>query len=101
MMGVMIKILQAKDWLSVPEAAKYLSSNDIAREEFLSKDAALLSKLKGQAQRLCLLLHCLDAALAETDGINPVSEDTMHRALLLANWMKEHQKQCWHFENFY
>jgi len=69
--------------------------NTIAKEEFLSQNAALLSKLKGQAQRLCLLLHCLDAALAGNDGMHPVSEDTMRRALLLANWIKEHQAQCW------
>jgi len=69
----------------------------IAREEFLSQSPALLSKLKGQVHRLCLLLHCLDAALAGTDGMNPVTEDCMRRALLLANWVKEHQTQCWRF----
>ncbi|MDR1685022.1 MAG: DUF3987 domain-containing protein [Desulfovibrio sp.] len=71
--------------------------NRIAQEEFLSQNAALLSKLKGQAQRLCLLLHCLDAALVGNDGMNPVTEDTMRRALLLADWVKEHQVQCWRF----
>ena len=29
--------------------------------------------------------------------MNPVTEDTMRRALLLANWVKEHQTQCWSF----
>ena len=71
--------------------------DSIAREEFLSQNAALLSKLKGQALRLCLLLHCLDAALAGTDGMEAVTEGTMRRALLLANWVKEHQAQCWQF----
>lgn len=71
--------------------------NGIAQEEFLSQNAALLSKLKGQAQRLCLLLHSLDAALTGTDGMNLVTEDTMRRALLLADWVKEHQEQCWRF----
>jgi hypothetical protein len=71
--------------------------NGIAREEFISPNPDRLSKLKGQAQRLCLLLHCLDAALAETDGMEAVTEDTMLRALLLANWVKEHQAQCWCF----
>lgn len=69
----------------------------IAEEEFISPNAALLSKLKGQAQRLCLLLHCLDAAFAGNDGMSPIAEDTMRRALLLANWVKEHQAQCWNF----
>ncbi|MDL2317072.1 DUF3987 domain-containing protein, partial [Desulfovibrio sp. OttesenSCG-928-A18] len=71
--------------------------NGIAQEEFLSHNAALLSKLKGQAQRLCLLLHCLDAALAGNDGMGIVTEDCMRRALMLANWVKEHQEQCWRF----
>jgi phage/plasmid primase-like uncharacterized protein len=71
--------------------------NAIAQQEFLSQNAALLSKLKGQAQRLCLLLHSLDAAIAGTDGMNPVTEGTMRRGLLLANWAKEHQEQCWRF----
>ena len=71
--------------------------NGIAQEEFLSQNAALLSKLKGQAQRLCLLLHSLDAALAGSDGMSLVTGDTMRRALLLANWVKEHQEQCWKF----
>jgi hypothetical protein len=69
----------------------------IAQEEFLSQNAALLSKLKGQAQRLCLLLHCLDAALSGDDGMGLVTEDTMRRALLLADWVKLHQEQCWRF----
>jgi hypothetical protein len=71
--------------------------NGIAQEEFLSQNAALLSKLKGQAQRLCLLLHCLDAAREETDGMSLVTEDCMRRALLLADWVKLHQEQCWRF----
>ena len=56
---------------------------------------ALCQKLKGQALRLCVLLHSLDAALAGTNGLNPVPEDTMHRALLLADWVKAHQAQTW------
>jgi hypothetical protein len=71
--------------------------NAVAQEEFFSENAARLSKLKGQAARLCLLLHCLDAALAGTNGMNPVTEDCMCRALLLADWVKEHQNQCWQF----
>jgi len=71
--------------------------NGIAQEEFLSANASLLSKLKGKAMRLCLLLHCLDAALAKTDGMEPVTENTMRRALLLTDWVKAHQTQCWRF----
>ena len=52
---------------------------------------ALSQKLKGHALRLCLLLHCLDAALAGTDGFNDVPGSTMERALLLVDWVKENQ----------
>ncbi len=69
----------------------------ISQEEFFSQNSALLSKLKGQAQRICLLLHCMDEALAGSDGMRPVSEDCMRRALLLADWVKAHQEQCWQF----
>ncbi|MDL2279238.1 DUF3987 domain-containing protein [Desulfovibrio sp. OttesenSCG-928-G11] len=71
--------------------------NAIAEEAYLAESAALLRKLQAHALRLCLLLHCLDAALAGTDGMSLVTEDTMRRALLLADWAKEHQEQCWRF----
>lgn len=56
---------------------------------------ALPQKLKGHALRLCLLLHCLDAALAGGDALTPIPADTMRRALLLADWVKAHQVQAW------
>ncbi|MDR3175779.1 MAG: DUF3987 domain-containing protein [Desulfovibrio sp.] len=71
--------------------------DSIAKEAYISQNSALLRKLQAHALRLCLLLHCLDAALAETDGMNLVTEDTMRRALLLADWVKGHQEQCWRF----
>ena len=71
--------------------------NSIAEEAFLAQNSALLRKLQAHALRLCLLLHCLDAALSGTDGMSLVSADTMRRALLLADWVKEHQAQCWRF----
>lgn len=71
--------------------------NVIAEEAFISDNAALLAKLRGQAQRICLLLHSLDAALAGNDGMGIVTEDCMRRTLLLADWVKEHQEQCWRF----
>ena len=54
---------------------------------------AVRQKLKGQAIRLCLLLHCLDAAISGENGLNLIPEDTMRRALLLADWVKENQLQ--------
>ena len=69
--------------------------NSIASEAYISTYSAMLKKAQAHALRIALLLHCLDAALAGTDGMTPVTEDTMRRALLLADWFLEHQKQCW------
>lgn len=59
------------------------------------KSNSINQKFKSHALRLCLLLHCLDAALADKDGLNFIQEDTMRRALLLADWAREHQAQVW------
>ncbi|MCL2012759.1 MAG: DUF3987 domain-containing protein [Cystobacterineae bacterium] len=80
--------------------ARYVAWYDeIAREAFIARNAAPLRKLQAHALRLCLLLHCLDSALGGSDGLHPVTEDTMRRALLLADWLKEHQRQCWQLFN--
>lgn len=84
----------------VSSAAKalYIEWYDmIAQEAYLIGNAAPLRKLQAHALRLCLILHSVDAALAGTDGTGLVSEDTMRRALKLANWIKTHQEQCWRF----
>lgn len=75
-------------WFDALAKEGWAALNDTASD-------ALCQKLKGQALRLCVLLHSLDAALAGTDGLNPVPEDTMRRALLLADWVKAHQAQTW------
>lgn len=78
--------------------AAYINWHDaIANEEFLTPNSSQLAKLKVQAARICLLLHSLKAALAGTSGTEPVEEATMHEALLLADWIKAHQEQCWRF----
>ena len=56
-------------------------------------NGAWLRKLNSHALRLCLLLHSLDVALGSS--IHYVDDDCMERALLLANWLKTHQEQCW------
>jgi len=71
--------------------------NSIAEEAFLAQNSALLRKLQAHALRLCLLLYSLDAALSCSDGKCPVPKDCMRRALLLADWVKAHQVQCWQF----
>lgn len=82
--------------ISDPAKAVYIAwYNTIEDAAHIAENSARLKKLQGQALRLCLLLHCLDAALAGTDGLLLVTEDTMRRALLLADWIREHQEQCW------
>jgi hypothetical protein len=79
--------------------ARYIQwYNSIAEEAFLSNNgASFLRKLQAHALRICLLLHCLDAAVAGNDGMSDVTEDTMRRALLLADWVKKNQGQCLQF----
>ena len=66
----------------------------ISREEFYTQDKGYLAKLRGQALRLCLIFHSLDAALAGSDGMEPISEDCMVRALRVADWIRLHGEQC-------
>ncbi len=58
---------------------------------------ALLAKLRGQCLRLCLILHCMDAAQKGCSELLPVSESTMQNAILLTECFKLHQKQIWQF----
>lgn len=82
--------------VSAPAKAAYIAwYNAIEDAAHIADNSARLKKLQGQALRLCLLLHCLDAALAGNDGLLPVSEDTMKRTLIVAAWIQEHQEQCW------
>lgn len=52
---------------------------------------AIGQKLKGHALRICLLLHCLDIALGSVDDMDVIPENTMRRALELAEWIKKNQ----------
>lgn len=60
-------------------------------------DDALASKLKAQALRLSLILHCLQWAVERPQEDLPatVGPDTIHAALELADWLHEHQKYAW------
>lgn len=42
-----------------------------------------------------MILHCLDKALHPEQCFDYITEDQMVRALQLADWLKEHQKQVW------
>ena len=56
---------------------------------------ALSAKLRGQALRLCLLLHCLEAVADGRSEMAPVTLETMQKALALADWFKSQQRQIW------
>lgn len=60
---------------------------------------AVLAKLRGQCLRICLILHCMEAVARGTTELAPIAEGTMLNAILLANCLKEHQKQAWQFVN--
>ncbi|WP_171267362.1 DUF3987 domain-containing protein [Oceanidesulfovibrio marinus] len=69
----------------------------LAYEQWLSdadhKEA--LPKLRGQALRLALNLHCLWAAAEDGNELEPVQLDTMNRALTLAEWFKGELASVW------
>lgn len=56
---------------------------------------ALSSKLRGQCARLALILHILESHAGNKSELEPIQEDTMQRAIELANWVKIHQRQVW------
>ena len=74
------------NWFNVLENAAF---------NLFADDGARLIKMQGYTLRICLLLHCLDAAIAGTDGLATISEDTMRRAIILTKWFLEQQNQCW------
>jgi hypothetical protein len=69
----------------------------IAVEQFegLSEVSSLLPKLRGQAARVCLLLHLMEWATGTGEGNDAVSEQTMSNALRLADWLRAHSEHAW------
>ena len=57
---------------------------------------AIVPKIQEQALRICLILHCLESVEKERDETDPVSKQTMSRALKLSDWIWSHQKRTWH-----
>lgn len=89
-----------KNYVYASEAAKELYIgwfNKVAQEGFLSENPSLMDKLQASAQRICLQLHCLEAAIMGSDGMEMITDDTMRRTLLLADWIKENLFQCWSY----
>jgi len=52
-------------------------------------------KLTTQVLHLALLLHCLKAALEGSDGLSPLTGDTMREAISLGDWINIHQMKVW------
>ncbi len=55
----------------------------------------LAPKLTTQVLHLALLLHCLKAALEGSDGLSPLTGETMREALSLGDWICFHQMKVW------
>jgi len=77
---------------------EYVSWQDkLAKEQWSSADGNLiescLAKLRAHCLRLCLILHVLEAMAFNHDETEPVSAETMRRAIVLTDWLKIHQKQ--------
>jgi hypothetical protein len=56
---------------------------------------ALSAKLRAQCLRFCLILHCLHSIEGGQSELEPISADTMGKAIRLADWFKVHQRQVW------
>lgn len=75
--------------------------NRVATQAFYRTeiDKIIMPKLVTQAIRIALLLHCLKAALADEDGLQPVSVETVKEACILGDWILEQQKLVWQYLN--
>ncbi|MDL2259484.1 DUF3987 domain-containing protein [Deltaproteobacteria bacterium OttesenSCG-928-K17] len=71
--------------------------NQVMREAWQESeiDNAIAAKLVTQVLRLALLLHSLNAALDENDGLHDLEAETMRGAISLGWWIREHQRRIW------
>ena len=60
----------------------------------------LTPKLTTQVLHLALLLHCLKAALEGSDGLSPLTGETMREAIALGDWIGFHQMRVWSLLGF-
>ena len=60
-------------------------------------DKIIAPKLVTQVIRIALLLHCLKAVLADEDGLQPITAETVKEATILGDWIIEHQKLTWQY----
>lgn len=69
--------------------------NKLEDEGFSDERSAMLNKLKEKAAKIALILHCMESAIKGSDGYEAITGDCMERALLIADWIKENDKQAW------
>ncbi len=88
-------------YIGVKEEAKrlYISWHDaLSREAWLCMDDGengLISKVRAQGLRICLLLHIIEKVMDDQNEMEAVSPDTMTRALVLMDWLRAHTKATW------
>jgi len=88
-------------YIGVKEEAKrlYIDWHDaLSREAWLCTDdseTGLISKVRAQGLRICLLLHIIEKIMDGSNEMEAVSADTMSRALVLMDWLRAHTKATW------
>ena len=55
----------------------------------------IIPKIKEHCLRLCLILHCIEHAVANTNELTLISESTMQKAITLTKWVYAHQIKTW------
>lgn len=88
--------------LSPAAKVKYVKwYNSQVHEAWIELDTTLyesvLAKIRGQALRIALILHCLESTVTGEDELSQINAETMEKALLLMDCFKEHQRQAWSF----
>ena len=56
---------------------------------------AVLAKLRGQCLRYALILHCIECVIEGRPEVEALTPATMNRAIIFADYLKEHQKSVW------
>jgi hypothetical protein len=88
-------------YIGVKEDAKrlYIAWHDaLSQEAWLCTDdseTGLISKVRAQGLRLCLLLHIIEKIMDGSNEMEAVSADTMSRALSMMDWLRAHTQATW------
>ncbi len=101
LMGLDFSLNGQPQYIGVSQEAKQLYvewHNRLANEAWAGlgeDDSSVLSKLRDQCLRLCLIIHLLEAATGHHDELAAVNAATMSKAIQLADWFREHQRHVW------